>query len=141
GRRRESERAGTTAKPQLPLTAAVRQQPPTAAGATAPTTQAKPAAAPSKPSANRAPVSKNRIQKLEREVKELETKITALESAQKARSDLLADPGVYADKQRSTQLLAEFRDNQPELERLTARWEQAVSELESLTAADGGESK
>ena len=68
-----------------------------------------------------------------------ETKITALETAQKERSDLLADPSVYADKQRSSQLLAEFREQQPELERLTARWEQAISELESLTAADGGE--
>jgi ATP-binding cassette subfamily F protein 3 len=76
--------------------------------------------------------SKNRIQKLEREVLELETRIGELESAQRRRSDLLADPAIYADKQQSTQLLAEFRDNQPELERLTARWEQAQGELEAL---------
>jgi ATP-binding cassette subfamily F protein 3 len=78
--------------------------------------------------------SKNRIQKLEREVVELETRIGELESAQRRRSELLADPAVYADKQQSTQLLAEFRDNQPELERLTARWEQAQGELETLVS-------
>jgi ATP-binding cassette, subfamily F, member 3 len=80
--------------------------------------------------------SKNRIQKLEREVKELETKIAALEKAQRERSDLLADPSVYADKQRSSQLLAEFKNDQPELDRLTARWEVAQGELEGLAAAD-----
>jgi ATP-binding cassette subfamily F protein 3 len=83
--------------------------------------------------------SKNRIQKLEREVLELETRIGELESAQRQRSDLLADPAVYADKQRSTQLLAEFRDNQPELERLTARWEQAQGELETLLAGSASQ--
>jgi ATP-binding cassette subfamily F protein 3 len=86
---------------------------------------AKPAAQPVK--------SKNRVQKLEREVKELEAQIAALETAQKQRSDLLADPSVYADKQRSAQLMAEFKNDQPELERLNSRWELAQGELESLT--------
>jgi ATP-binding cassette subfamily F protein 3 len=80
-------------------------------------------------------VSKNRVQKLEREVADLEKRIAELETAQRTRSELLADPTVYADKQRSAQLLAEFKQSQPELERLTARWEQAQGELEALQAS------
>ena len=104
-------------------------QQPTAAAAP------KPAAAPApeKPKG-----SKNRIAKLEREIAELETKIGALESAQKERSDLLADPTVYADKAQSTKLLEEFRKEQPELEKLTARWEQLQLELEGLGGSDKG---
>jgi ATP-binding cassette subfamily F protein 3 len=77
--------------------------------------------------------SKNRQQKLEREVADLETKIGEIETAQKQRSELLADPAVYADKERSTKLLAEFKDSQRELESLTKRWETAQSELEGLS--------
>jgi ATP-binding cassette subfamily F protein 3 len=89
----------------------------------------------SAPAGNGAPAraSKNRIQKLEREVADLEKRIGELETVQKQRSDLLADPTVYADKQRSSQLLVEFRGDQPELEKLTARWEQAQGELETLS--------
>jgi ATP-binding cassette subfamily F protein 3 len=90
-----------------------------------------PAAEPDK--AKEAPKkSKNQVAKLERESSDLETKITALEAAQKERSELLADPDVYADKARSTQLLSEFRAAQPELDKLTARWEQVLQELEEL---------
>jgi ATP-binding cassette, subfamily F, member 3 len=77
--------------------------------------------------------SKNRQQKLEREVADLETKIGALETAQKQRSELLADPAVYADKERSTKLLAEFKDAQRDLDALTKKWESAQSELEGLS--------
>jgi ATP-binding cassette subfamily F protein 3 len=103
-------------------------------------------AEPSKPTSPARPVeqaraSKNRVQKLEREVKELESKIAALEKAQRERSDLLADPGVYADKQRSSQLLSDFKNDQPELDRLTTRWEVAQGELEAVAAADSGEVK
>jgi ATP-binding cassette, subfamily F, member 3 len=76
--------------------------------------------------------SKNRQQKLEREVADLESKIGELETAQKQRSELLADPAVYADKERSTKLLAEFKDAQQDLDGLTKRWESAQSELEGL---------
>jgi ATP-binding cassette subfamily F protein 3 len=80
------------------------------------------------------PVSKNRVNKLERESSELEAQIGVLEAAQKERSELLADPDVYADKERSTKLLEEFRAAQPELEKLTARWEQVQLELEELNS-------
>jgi ATP-binding cassette subfamily F protein 3 len=110
------------ATPHQPAVAATK----TAAVPVAPPTAARPVPA------DQPRKSKNRLQKLEREVAELETRIGELESAQRQRSDLLADPSVYADKQRSTQLLAEFKDNQPELDRLTTRWEQAQVELEAL---------
>ncbi len=76
--------------------------------------------------------SKNRQTKLEREVAELETRIGELEATQKGRSELLADATVYADKERSTKLLAEFKEAQQELEQLTSRWESHLSELETL---------
>jgi ATP-binding cassette subfamily F protein 3 len=78
--------------------------------------------------------SKNQRQKLEREVGELEGRIGELELAQKGRSELLADPAVYADKERSGKLLEEFRDAQRELEALTTKWETAQQALEGLNA-------
>ena len=42
----------------------------------------------------------------------------------------VAQPFRAADKQRSNQLLLEFREAQPELEKLTARWEQVQLELD-----------
>ena len=75
--------------------------------------------------------SKNQRQRLEKEVADLESKIGVLETAQKERSELLADPAVYADKERSGKLLAEFKDAQRELETLTSKWETAQQALES----------
>ena len=75
--------------------------------------------------------SKNQRQRLEKEVADLESKIGVLETAQKERSELLADPAVYADKERSGKLLAEFKDAQRELETLTTKWETAQQALES----------
>jgi ATP-binding cassette subfamily F protein 3 len=107
----------------------------------APTPNAAPQPAPSaadKPK-EQPKKSKNRVVKLERESSDLEAQIGTLEAAQKQRSEQLADPDVYADKERSAKLLAEFRSTQPELEKLTARWEQVQLELEELAtgAADG----
>jgi ATP-binding cassette subfamily F protein 3 len=78
--------------------------------------------------------SKNRQTKLEREITDLEAKIGELETAQKSRSELLADPAVYADKDQSTKLLEEFRSAQQDLEAMTKRWEAAQSELEGLSS-------
>jgi ATP-binding cassette subfamily F protein 3 len=133
-----------TASPPLPATQAKPSD--AKPKAPEPNKAAAKSAEPSKPTsparpAEQARASKNRVQKLEREVKELEGKIAALEKAQRERSDLLADPGVYADKQRSSQLLSEFKNAQPELDRLTARWEVAQGELEAVAAADSGDVK
>jgi len=79
--------------------------------------------------------SKGRDKQLAKEVSALEAAIETLEAAQKERSAQLADPAVYADKQRSQKLLTEFRDAQAELEKKQARWEQALTELEALRAS------
>jgi ATP-binding cassette subfamily F protein 3 len=127
-KRQEAEEATSAAGSGKQPAKAAKQAPPPKAAAT----PAPPKAAQQQPKP--APKSKNRQQKLEREVAELEAKIGELETLQKQRSDLLADPSVYADKERSNRLLQEFRETQPELEKLTARWEQAQLEL------DGAES-
>jgi ATP-binding cassette subfamily F protein 3 len=98
-----------------------------------------PPKAAAKPAQEQSKTSKNRAQKLERESRELEAKIAELETAQKQRSDLLADPTVYADKQQSSKLLQEFREVQPELERLMARWEEVQLELDGAGSADAAD--
>ncbi|HEX4353385.1 MAG TPA: ABC-F family ATP-binding cassette domain-containing protein, partial [Polyangiales bacterium] len=101
-RKREPERTAAPAPKPMAAAPAPKPQSASTPQPVAQVSAPKPSVStPSKPSANKAAtVSKNRVQKLEREVKELEAKITALETAQKERSDLLADPSVYADKQR-----------------------------------------
>jgi ATP-binding cassette subfamily F protein 3 len=71
---------------------------------------------------------------LQRQVAELEERITALESAQAERSAQLSDPAVYEDAGRRNQLLGDFQRASDELERLTARWEGLVGQLEQAEA-------
>jgi ATP-binding cassette subfamily F protein 3 len=113
-------------EPQQPRPQQPKPQPKAAAPAAAPAIDAKRREAEKR--------SKNQRQKLEREVGELEGRIGELETAQKGRSELLADPAVYADKERSGKLLEEFRDAQRELEALTSKWETAQQALEGLSA-------
>ncbi len=100
-------------------------------------TQPPPPSAAAKPVVNEAALkaSKNRRTKLEKSIAELEAKIAELEQAQKSRSEQLADPEVYADKQRSAKLLVEFKAAQEELDKVSARWEREQTELELLTTA------
>jgi len=115
--------------------AAPKHQPAAPAKAAAPAAEKASEKAPEKPKEQpKKPVSKNRVTKLEKESGELEAQIGVLEAAQKERSELLAQPDVYADKERSTKLLEEFRTVQPELEKLTTRWEQVQLELEELNS-------
>ncbi len=69
---------------------------------------------------------------LKRKVEELEARIATLEQAQKERSDLLADPVVYADKQRSNQLISEFKNDATRLTAATEEWERAQADLDRL---------
>jgi ATP-binding cassette, subfamily F, member 3 len=69
---------------------------------------------------------------LKRRVEELEARVANLEKAQKERSDLLADPVVYADKQRSSQLISEYKDDSARLSAATEEWERCQAELDSL---------
>ncbi len=71
-----------------------------------------------------------RLSAVKKRVSELEEEITRVEELQKERSELLADPGVYADKERSTELIRSFREDKQKLEELTFEWEQAQARLE-----------
>ena len=53
------------------------------------------------------------------------------------RSDLLADPLVYADKQRSNELIVEFKDAAAKLTATSEEWERAQAELDAIESANG----
>ena len=72
-----------------------------------------------------------RLSSLRTRVNELEEEISRLEELQKERSELLADPNVYADKERSTELIRSFNRDKQKLEELTEQWERAQTRLES----------
>ena len=76
-----------------------------------------------------------RLKPLERKVAELEGRIAELEEAQKQRSVALADPTVYEDAARRSELLDAYRGAADELEGLNGRWEQATLELEEVLEA------
>jgi ATP-binding cassette subfamily F protein 3 len=72
-----------------------------------------------------------RLSSLRARVNDLEEEIARLEELQKERSALLADPRVYADKGRSTELIRSFNQDKKKLEELTEQWERAQTRLES----------
>jgi ATP-binding cassette subfamily F protein 3 len=74
------------------------------------------------------------LKPLQRKVAELEQRIAELEEAQAKRSVELADPGVYQDAARRSQLLDAYQDAAGKLEELTGRWELATMELEEVLA-------
>ena len=80
-----------------------------------------------------------RVGPLEKQVAQLEDRIATLEAEQKVRSAELSDPAVYDDAQRRNKLLGDYQTATDKLEELTARWEQAMAELEAAKAefADG----
>ncbi|HVK84711.1 MAG TPA: ABC-F family ATP-binding cassette domain-containing protein [Kofleriaceae bacterium] len=71
---------------------------------------------------------------LEKQVVQLEERVGVLEAEQKARSAELADPTVYDDAARRNKLLSDYQTAADKLEELTARWEQAMAELEAARA-------
>jgi ATP-binding cassette subfamily F protein 3 len=68
---------------------------------------------------------------LEKQVAQLEERVGQLEAEQKVRSAELSDPSVYDDAARRNKLLTEYQTAAEKLEELTARWETAMSELET----------
>jgi len=65
----------------------------------------------------------------ERAVVEIEEKISALESEQKQREELMAEPGFYADVDRSSEMGRLYEQGRRELASLTEIWEQRAQEL------------
>ncbi len=74
------------------------------------------------------------LKPLQRKVNELETRIGELEGAQSKRSVELADPEVYQDGARRSQLLDAYQEAAAKLEELTGRWELVTMELEEVMA-------
>jgi ATP-binding cassette subfamily F protein 3 len=72
------------------------------------------------------------LKPLQRKVAELEQRIAELEEEQAKRSVELADPEVYQDAARRSQLLDAYQEAAGKLEELTGRWELATLELEEL---------
>ena len=77
--------------------------------------------------------------RLEKQVSRAESEIASMESKVKAREQELADPELYRELGRWSELQREQESWKKELERLTARWESLSEELqevrEKLTAA------
>ena len=74
------------------------------------------------------------LKPLREKVERLESRITKLESQQAERSELLSDPKVYEDAKQRNELLSSFQKAADKIEELTARWESATEELESVEA-------
>jgi ATP-binding cassette subfamily F protein 3 len=75
-----------------------------------------------------------RIAELRRRAGELEARIATIEAAQRAAEAQLADPAIYADRERSQALLAEFLASKDKVEELVGRWEATLSELTTAEA-------
>ncbi|MCA9690732.1 MAG: ABC-F family ATP-binding cassette domain-containing protein [Myxococcales bacterium] len=71
---------------------------------------------------------------LKREVTTMEEQIAAIEKAQRERSAALADPAIYDDTARRSELLDAYGADAERLEDLTARWEVAQGALEEAEA-------
>ncbi|MEZ4385170.1 MAG: ABC-F family ATP-binding cassette domain-containing protein [Nannocystaceae bacterium] len=76
-----------------------------------------------------------RLGPLQRKVAKMEGQIAGLEDSQRERSALLADPAVYGDEARRSELLDAYQRDARVVEALTGEWEIALAELEDLEAA------
>jgi ATP-binding cassette subfamily F protein 3 len=77
-----------------------------------------------------------RIGPLTRRVAELEKRIASVEEEQASRSAQLADPSVYEDAARRSDLLEGYQEGSEKLEELTSRWEIAQGELEEAESGN-----
>lgn len=75
------------------------------------------------------------LKPLKERVSALEAQIEALENEQKAVTEELSDPSVYADAARRDRLLAQFEERRATLAKLTEEWEQKTLELEELESS------
>jgi ATP-binding cassette subfamily F protein 3 len=75
------------------------------------------------------------VKPLQRRVRDLEARIHKLETRSQELSGELADPELYADKERSLPLLTEHGEVTKKLAELMGRWEHATEELEEAEAS------
>jgi ATP-binding cassette subfamily F protein 3 len=129
----QSLRRGAPEKDAKPVAKATPSPPATPAAPPTPATPADDKARKRREAEERQRRAKT-LGPLEKQVAQLEERIAELESAQKVRSNELADPGVYADDARRRSLLSGYQEAQEKLDELTARWEKAMAELEAARA-------
>jgi ATP-binding cassette subfamily F protein 3 len=65
------------------------------------------------------------------DLEEVEKEILELETRQKDLEEILADPAVLKDKQRSVPLINEYNTDKKRLDELLEKWERCEAELES----------
>jgi ATP-binding cassette subfamily F protein 3 len=65
------------------------------------------------------------------ELEHLERHITELESRKNELEKMLADPGLFSDKDKSVPLVKEYTNSSKELDELILKWEQVQTKLES----------
>ena len=61
----------------------------------------------------------------------LEERVSDLEKRQKELEKILSDPDIFADKNKSSLFLNEYREVREKLKELIGRWEFAQDQLES----------
>ncbi len=74
------------------------------------------------------------IAPLQKKVDETEKRIGELEESQAACSSQLADPAVYDDEKKRSELLVTFQKGAQKLDELNLRWEHQLAALEEATA-------
>ncbi|HEY6880811.1 MAG TPA: ABC-F family ATP-binding cassette domain-containing protein, partial [Polyangiales bacterium] len=77
------------------------------------------------------------LKPLKDKVSKLEAQIEKVEAAHKEITAQLADPTIYGDAKKSSQLLTEFSDRKSELAKLTAEWEELSLQIEQKEAELG----
>ncbi|MBI2571805.1 MAG: ABC-F family ATP-binding cassette domain-containing protein [Candidatus Schekmanbacteria bacterium] len=75
-------------------------------------------------------VRNTRLKPLRERAIELEGRIAGLEKQQTDLERTLADPGIYADRNRYAESLSRYQDNIKKLEDLMRRWERAQQDLD-----------
>ena len=69
-----------------------------------------------------------------KQVAETETQIDALEVRKEELETLMADPDLYADQQRWSEISKEYSALKRRLERQYEKWEQAQGKIEDIEA-------
>src|SRR5690554_1707771 len=76
--------------------------------------------------------TKKELKKKEKDLAELESEITALE-AEKAKVEIsMADPTIYQDEKKSTEINASYAKIKAKITRLNEEWERLAMEIDSL---------
>lgn len=95
--------------------------------------KAAPKAAPSSNKTNKpAPKQSNETQKINREIGQLEKEIEKLEKEKTSLEEIMADPDVYGDPNKLSEINAKYNKTNALLEVKNMGWEALVVQLESL---------